>query len=151
MNATLQKILILVALAILFMAVLVAAYRTNSENHESNHINVSVNPSAHNERSHSGHRLNKDQNGVDEMDDINGMVKNDTVGEQNIPRHEDMLSEEIKQSIREKLLLEGPMEVIHHPDGSIELPANGRFTQMPVAVKRADGSIEIKEYSTLAE
>ena len=65
------------------------------------------------------------------------------------PRHQDMLSEEMKQAIRDKLLLHGPMEVIHKPDGSFELPSNGRFTQMPVAVEMPDGSIQIKEYSVL--
>jgi hypothetical protein len=68
-----------------------------------------------------------------------------------IPRHQDMLSEEMKQAIRDKLLFHGPMDVIKHPDGSIELPSNGRFTQMPVAVEMPDGSIKIKEYSSLPE
>lgn len=69
----------------------------------------------------------------------------------NQPRHIDMLTEEMKQSIRDKLLQHGPMEVIHHPDGRIELPSNGRFTQMPVAVEMPDGSIVIKEYSELPQ
>jgi hypothetical protein len=43
------------------------------------------------------------------------------------------------------------MDVIKHPDGSIELPSNGRFSQMPVAVEMPDGSIKIKEYSTLSD
>tara|TARA_R110001583_G_scaffold40465_2_gene129251 strand:- start:200 stop:619 length:420 start_codon:yes stop_codon:yes gene_type:complete len=68
-----------------------------------------------------------------------------------VVRHEDMLSEEMKQAIRDKLLFHGSMDVIKHPDGSIELPSNGRFTQMPVAVEMPDGSIQIKEYSTLPE
>jgi hypothetical protein len=66
-------------------------------------------------------------------------------------RHEDLLTEEMKQAIRDKLLFHGSMEVIEHPDGSIELPSNGRFTQMPVAVEMPDGTIQIKEYSTLPE
>lgn len=66
-----------------------------------------------------------------------------------MPRHEDLLTEEMKQAIRDKLLFHGPMEVIRNPDGSIELPSNGRFTQMPVAVEMPDGSIQIKEYSKL--
>jgi hypothetical protein len=65
--------------------------------------------------------------------------------------HEDRLSQEMKQAIRDKLLFHGPVEVIKHPDGSIELPSNGRFTQMPVAVEMPDGSIQIKEYSVLPE
>ncbi len=67
------------------------------------------------------------------------------------PRHIDLLSDEMKQAIKDKLLLHGPMEVIRHPDGRIELPSNGRFTQMPVAVEMPDGSIQIREYSTLPE
>jgi hypothetical protein len=65
--------------------------------------------------------------------------------------HEDRLSQEMKQAIRDQLLFHGPVEVIKHPDGSIELPSNGRFTQMPVAVEMPDGSIQIKEYSVLPE
>ncbi len=65
--------------------------------------------------------------------------------------HLDQLSPEMKQSIRDTLLLHGPMEVIHNSDGSFELPSNGRFTQMPVAVQMPDGSIQIKEYSFIPE
>ena len=65
--------------------------------------------------------------------------------------HLDQLSPEMKQAIRDKLLLHGPMEVIRHPDGSFELPSNGRFTQMPVAVQMPDGSIQIREYSQIPE
>lgn len=68
-----------------------------------------------------------------------------------IIRHQDMLSEEMKQDIRDKLLLHGPMKVIKHSDGSLELPSNGRFTQIPVAVEMPDGSFQIKEYTVLPE
>lgn len=71
--------------------------------------------------------------------------------EQGTPRHQDMLTDDMKQAIRDKLLFHGKMEVIQHPDGRIELPTNGRFTQMPVAVEMPDGSIQIKEYSSLPE
>lgn len=71
--------------------------------------------------------------------------------EDKMPRHQDMLSEEMKQAIRDKLIFHGPMEVINHPDGRIELPSNGRFTQMPVAVEMPDGTIQIKEYSVVPE
>lgn len=64
-------------------------------------------------------------------------------------RHIDMLSEEMKQSIRDKLFHHGPKETIERDDGVIILPANGRFTQMPVAVQMPDGSIKIQEYSVL--
>ena len=65
--------------------------------------------------------------------------------------HLDQLSPEMKQAIRDKLLLHGPMEVIQHADGSFELPSNGRFTQMPVAVQMPDGSIQIREYSQIPD
>ena len=64
-------------------------------------------------------------------------------------RHIDMLSEEMKQSIRDKLFHHGPKETITRDDGTIILPANGRFTQMPVAVQMPDGTIKIQEYSVL--
>lgn len=83
-------------------------------------------------------------------DHAHGVVGQNQAGsDEEVIRHQDMLSEEMKQTIRDKLLLHGPMEVIHHPDGRIELPSNGRFTQIPVAVQMPDGSIQIKEYSTL--
>lgn len=63
--------------------------------------------------------------------------------------HFDQLSPEMQQALKDSLLLEGPMETITHPDGSIELPSNGRFTQMPVAVEMPDGSIQIREYSEI--
>jgi hypothetical protein len=77
--------------------------------------------------------------------------RSQAVTENKAVRHEDLLSEEMKQAIRDKLLFHGSMAVIEHPDGSIELPSNGRFTQMPVAVEMPDGSIQIKEYSALPE
>ena len=73
------------------------------------------------------------------------------VSDNRVISHEDRLSQEMKQAIRDQLLFHGPVEVIKHPDGSIELPSNGRFTQMPVAVEMPDGSIQIKEYSVLPE
>ncbi|MEH6343762.1 MAG: hypothetical protein V7785_01635 [Bermanella sp.] len=66
-------------------------------------------------------------------------------------RHIDMLSEEMKQSIRDKLFHHGPKDVIKRDDGTIILPSNGRFTQMPVAVEMPDGTIKIQEYSVLPE
>ncbi len=65
------------------------------------------------------------------------------------PRHVDLLSEEMKKSIRDKLLHHGPKEVIMNKDGSFDMPSIGRFTQMPVAVQMPDGSIKIQKYSVL--
>lgn len=65
--------------------------------------------------------------------------------------HLSRLTPEMRQAIRDKLLLHGPMETVQNPDGSISLPANGRFTQMPVAVQNPDGTIEIREYSVIPD
>jgi len=65
--------------------------------------------------------------------------------------HFDQLTPEMQQALKDKLLLEGPMETYQRPDGVIVLPSNGRFTQMPVAVQMPDGSIQIREYSTLPQ
>ena len=65
--------------------------------------------------------------------------------------HFDRLAPEVQQALKDSLLLEGPMEVIYQPDGSIKLPSNGRVTQMPVAVQMPDGSIEVREYSNIPD
>lgn len=59
------------------------------------------------------------------------------------------LDPEIREALKKQLLLEGPMQTITRPDGRIELPSNGRTTQMPVAIQHPDGTIEIKEYSVV--
>jgi len=64
-------------------------------------------------------------------------------------KHVDMLSPEMRQALRDKLIHHGPKTVIYHDNGMISLPANGRFTQMPVAVEMPDGTIKIQEYSVL--
>jgi len=64
-------------------------------------------------------------------------------------KHIDMLSPEMRQALRDKLIHHGPKTVIRHDNGMISLPANGRFTQMPVAVEMPDGTIKIQEYSVL--
>lgn len=63
--------------------------------------------------------------------------------------HFDQLTPEMQQAVKDSLLLEGPMETHTRPDGTIVLPANGRFTQMPVAVEMPDGTIQIREYSVV--
>ena len=63
--------------------------------------------------------------------------------------HFDQLTPEMQQAVKDSLLLEGPMRTYKRKDGAIVLPANGRFTQMPVAVEMPDGSIEIREYSVV--
>ncbi len=64
-------------------------------------------------------------------------------------RHIDMLSEDMKQAIRDKLMLHGPMKEVKRADGLTEIRANGRYTQMPVAVQMPDGTVQIKEYSEI--
>ena len=113
-------------------------------------------------RSANDHHLHPQQLGVAAQGNTSGKGVNgshdhahdqklDATADADQPRHIDMLSDEMKQAIKDKLLLHGPMAVIRHPDGRIELPSNGRFTQMPVAVEMPDGSIQIKEYSTLPD
>lgn len=64
-------------------------------------------------------------------------------------RHQDMLSEEMKQAIRDQLFQHGDKRTITRPDGTVIMSSDGRFTQVPVAVEMPDGSIQIKEYSEL--
>ena len=61
--------------------------------------------------------------------------------------HLEAMTPEMKQALRDKLLLHGTMETFKQPDGNVILPSRGRSTQMPVAVEMPDGSIVIKEYS----
>jgi hypothetical protein len=68
-----------------------------------------------------------------------------------VPRHQDMLSEEMKQGIRDQLFQHGEKRTITKPDGTVIMPSDGRFTQVPVAVEMPDGTIQIKEYSELPE
>jgi len=63
--------------------------------------------------------------------------------------HYDQLSPEMQKALKESLLLEGPKETYTRADGSVVLPSNGRFTQMPVAVQMPDGTIKIQEYSNI--
>ncbi len=65
--------------------------------------------------------------------------------------HLDQLSPEMKQSLRETLLFNAPIETIKRPDGSVIMNTNGRVTHMPVAVQMPDGSIQIKEYSYIPD
>lgn len=65
--------------------------------------------------------------------------------------HLTQLTPQMRQAIKDKLILHGPMQTQQNADGSISLPANGRYTQMPVAVQMPDGTIQIKEYSVIPE
>jgi hypothetical protein len=65
--------------------------------------------------------------------------------------HLDQLSPEMKQSLRETLLFNAPIETVERPDGSVIMNTNGRVTHMPVAVQMPDGSIQIKEYSYIPD
>jgi len=61
--------------------------------------------------------------------------------------HYDQMSPEVKEALKNSLLLENPVEEIIRPDGITEIRSNGRFSQMPVAVQMPDGTIQIREYS----
>lgn len=68
-----------------------------------------------------------------------------------MPRHQDMLSEEMKQAIRNQLILHGPKKTFEKNDGTVVFPSGGRSTQVTVAVQMPDGTIQIREYSELPE
>ena len=65
--------------------------------------------------------------------------------------HFDQLSPEIKQAVKDKLLHSEPLDITKDNKGRTVLKHNRRFTQMPVAVKNADGSVTIKEYSHIPD
>lgn len=64
-------------------------------------------------------------------------------------KHFDQMSDDVKKSLKASLILEAPSNEVIRPDGLTEVKANGRFTQMPVAVQMPDGTIQIREYSEI--
>lgn len=72
----------------------------------------------------------------------------DPVVQDNKP-HVDHLSPQMKQAVKDKLFHHGPKTTTKDSQGRIRLDHAGRFVNMPVAVRKADGSIEIKEYSVV--
>lgn len=65
--------------------------------------------------------------------------------------NDDAISPEIKQAIKEKLLHNAPLNVTKDAKGRTILHHEKRFTHMPVAVKQADGSVIIKEYTHIKD
>lgn len=65
--------------------------------------------------------------------------------------HLDHLSPEMKQAVKDKLFHHGPKTITKDEQGRIRMNHAGRYVNMPVAVRKADGSIEIKEYSVIPE
>jgi hypothetical protein len=63
--------------------------------------------------------------------------------------HFDQMSPSMQKALKDSLLLEGPKKSYTRADGTVVLPSNGRFTQMPVAVQMPDGTIKIQEYSNI--
>ena len=66
-------------------------------------------------------------------------------------QHIDMLTLEMKQSLRDQLIQHGSRETFTKADGTVVLPADGRATQVSVAVQMPDGSIQIREYSEIPD
>lgn len=109
-------------------------------------------------RSANDHHLHPQQLGVAAQGNTSGKGVNgshdqklDATAGGDQPRHIDMLSDEMKQSIRGQLLQHGPKKTFTKPDGTVVLPASGRATQVSVAVQMPDGSIQIREYTELPE
>jgi hypothetical protein len=147
-----KPMVLIMVLALLVLLLMVVALVFNKAGHESE-LPVQTEHDLHDHASHSVESSTVESNQVDDHAHMAGDANNadDSSNNDAMPRHQDMLTEEMKQAIRDKLFFHGPKEVIKHPDGRIELPSNGRFTQMPVAVKMPDGTIQIKEYSSLPE
>jgi hypothetical protein len=143
--------LVLAVLALLMISMVLIINRSDNEHNEQARKTEPPMQDEHESHNHMSHSAVSDKG--DEHTHMANDTDNttDTDNNSTTPRHQDMLTEEMKEAIRGKLLFHGPMEVIEHPDGRIELPSNGRFTQMPVAVKMPDGTIQIKEYSSLPE
>ena len=148
-NKPMVLIMVLALLVLLLMAVALVFNKTGDESE----LPVQTDHDLHDHASHSVESSTVESNQVDDHAHMAGDANHadDSSNNDAMPRHQDMLTEEMKQAIRDKLFFHGPKEVIKHPDGRIELPSNGRFTQMPVAVKMPDGTIQIKEYSSLPE
>ncbi len=148
-NKPMVLIMVLALLVLLLMAVALVFNNTGDESE----LPVQTDHDLHDHASYSDESSTDESNQVDDHAHMAGDADNadDSSNDDAMPRHQDMLTEDMKDAIREKLFFHGPKEVIKHPDGRIELPSNGRFTQMPVAVKMPDGTIQIKEYSSLPE
>lgn len=65
--------------------------------------------------------------------------------------HLDHLSPEMKQAIKDKLFHHGPKHITKDSQGRIHMDHAGRYVNMPVAVRKDDGTIEIKEYSVISD
>lgn len=148
-NKPMVLIMVLALLVLLLMAVALVFNNTGDESE----LPVQTDHDLHDHASYLDESSTDESNQVDDHAHMAGDADNadDSSNDDAMPRHQDMLTEDMKDAIREKLFFHGPKEVIKHPDGRIELPSNGRFTQMPVAVKMPDGTIQIKEYSSLPE
>jgi hypothetical protein len=148
MKSIVKQPIVWIGLVVFIVLFVIVMAQVNGNNNVSNKTETQEAPSSDKNVVMSKQSTEQAQT-IEHVHEANSQLDENT--NHKVPRHDDMLSEEMKQAIRDKLLFHGPMKVITHPDGSIELPANGRFTQMPVAVEMPDGSIQIKEYSSLPE
>ena len=65
--------------------------------------------------------------------------------------HLDHLSPQMKQAVKDTLFHHGPKTITKDNQGRIRMDHAGRYVNMPVAVRKADGTIEIKEYSVIPD
>ncbi|GAA6134401.1 hypothetical protein NBRC116188_11900 [Oceaniserpentilla sp. 4NH20-0058] len=65
--------------------------------------------------------------------------------------NDDSISPEIKQAVKEKLLHNAPLNISKDAKGRTILRHEKRVTHMPVAMKQADGSVIIKEYTHIKD
>jgi hypothetical protein len=74
--------------------------------------------------------------------------KSDTSTEKS---HLDHLSPEMKQALKDTLFHHGPKTITEDNQGRVRLKQAGRYVNLPVAVRKADVTIEIKEYSVIPD
>lgn len=84
---------------------------------------------------------------------VSATVKKDTVTGSNKPatNQTEALSPQMKEAVKAKLLHNAPLDIQQDEKKRTILKHNGRSTQVPVAVRQADGTIKIKEYSHITD
>ena len=142
-------------LAVMVLMAIAVSFRTGPSLQESvegtkknAQTNVPSNKKVNTSSASSPPTTNSVTNSSPQTSSINGTPSSNGNANKDV-KHIDMLSPEMRQAIKDKLFHHGPKTVIYHDDGRISLPANGRYTQMPVAVQMPDGTIKIQEYSVL--
>ena len=144
----LKQPLVLIGLAVLLIVMLVSWYGQSRETAEVDPAQLPVSD-LNTANKPSGNTGVSNDTGKTNASSTVTKNSGSTATKDKMPRHQDMLSEEMKQAIRDDLILHGPGKTFEKPDGTVVLPSGGRSTQVSVAVQMPDGTIQIREYSEL--